>query len=160
MNEGAVAIDVPATAAHAGLVKHTNATAATSSDLLAGERYIALTTFTRDGTAKSVPVWPVDAGDGSIGFITSQQTWKVKRINHDCRVEVQPCDAKGRVREGTQAVCASAKIVVGAPFEALRSAVKAKYGYQLRFINVLHALPGRRTGHRNDCAVVISLDPT
>jgi PPOX class probable F420-dependent enzyme len=135
-------------------------TAASSADLLADERYIALTTFTRDGTPRSVPVWPVDAGDGRIGFITSRQTWKVKRINHDCRVEVQPCDAKGRVREGTQAVSASAQVVVGVPFEALRSTVKAKYGYQLRFIDFLHALPGRRTGHRNDCAVVISLDAT
>jgi PPOX class probable F420-dependent enzyme len=155
-----VAIDVPVSAAHAGLVKHTNATAATSSDLLADERYIALTTFTLDGTPKSVPVWPVDAGDGSIGFITSQQTWKVKRISNHSRVEVQPCDAKGRVREGTQALSASAQVVVGAPFEALQSKVTAKYGYQLRVINFLHALPGRRTGHRNDCAVVISLDPT
>jgi PPOX class probable F420-dependent enzyme len=158
MNGGAAAIDVPGSAAHAGLVKHSNATATTSSDLLADERYLALTTFTRDGTPKSVPVWPVDAGDGRIGFITSQQTWKVKRINNDHRVVVQPCDAKGRVRAGTQVISASAKVAVGAPFEALQSKVQAKYGYQLRFINFLHALPGKKTGHRNDCAVVISLD--
>jgi PPOX class probable F420-dependent enzyme len=160
MDRGAAAIDVPAPAAHAGLVKHTNATAPTSSDLLAGGRYIALTTFTRERTPKSIPVWPVDAGEGSIGFITSLQTWKVKRINNDSRVEVQPCDAKGRVREGTQAISGSAKVIVGPPFESLQSKVKAKYGYQLRLINFLHALPGRKTGHRNDCAIVISLDPS
>jgi PPOX class probable F420-dependent enzyme len=137
-----------------------NATARTPSTALADERYIALTTFTRDGSAKSTPVWPVDAGDGRIGFITSSQTWKVKRINNDSRVVVQPSDAKGRVREDTPALSGSAEMIVGSQFESLQRRVKAKYGVQLRIINMLHALPGRTTGHRNDCAVLITLDPT
>ncbi len=125
---------------------------------LAAERYLSLTTFTRNGTPRSTPVWPVDAGDGRIGFVTSSQTWKVKRINFDSRIEVQPSDARGRVREGTHAVSGAAEVKVGESFDAINRKVMAKYGYQLRLINVLHALPGRKTGYRNDCAVIVSLD--
>lgn len=142
----------------AGPMEHTKATATPSSTSLAEERYIALTTLTRDGTPKSVPVWPVDVGDGRIGFITSSQTWKVRRIINDSRVVVQPSDAAGRVREDTRAVPGSADVVHGAAFDSVHRKVKQKYGYQLRIINMLHAVPGRRTGHRNDCAVVIAFD--
>lgn len=159
MDDGDTAIDFPGKTPDAGHMEQLDTTATTTSTPLADERYIALTTFTRDGTAKSTPVWPVDAGGGRIGFITSSQTWKVKRIINDRRVVVRASDAKGRAREDTPAISGSAEIVVGAAFESLHRAVKAKYGVQLRIINMLHALPGRKTGHRNDCAVVISLDP-
>ena len=66
-----------------------------SLNALAAERYISLTTFTRNGTPKSTPVWPVDAGHGRIGFVTSSKTWKIKRITGDSHVLVQPSDAKG-----------------------------------------------------------------
>ena len=140
-------------------MEHDDAAAAASTRV-ADERYLSLTTFTRTGTPKATPVWPVDVGQGRVGFISSSHTWKVRRINANGRVSVQPCDAKGRVREGSQALSGSAEVVLGEGFETLHRKVQAKYGYQLRLINMLHALPGRRTGHRNDCAVVISLDPS
>jgi PPOX class probable F420-dependent enzyme len=160
MDCGAPAIDVRAPIPDARRMQDINAKATQQPTTLAGERYVALTTFTRDGTPKSTPVWPVDAGDGRIGFITSSQTWKVKRINNDSHVAVQPSDGKGRVREDTPAISGSAEVVLGDAFESLNRKVKAKYGFQLWVINILHALPGRKTGHRNDCAVVISLDTT
>ena len=125
---------------------------------LAAERYLSLTTFTRNGTPKSTPVWPVDAGNGRIGFVTSSRTWKVKRITTGSRVAVQPSDAKGRVHEGTHPVPGAAEVKVDETFDAINRRVKAKYGYQLWLINLLHALPGRKTGFRNDCAVIVSLD--
>ena len=129
-----------------------------SSTELAAARYAALTTFTRHGTAKQTPVWPVTMGDGRIGFITSSQTWKVRRISADHRVMLQPSDAKGRPCVDTVAVAGSAEVVLDEGFDAVRRKVKAKYGYQLWIIDLLHALPGRRTGHRNNCAVIVSFD--
>ena len=140
----------------AGRMRHINTTATNPSAQLAGERYIALTTFTRDGTTKRTVVWPVDAGDGRIGFITSSRTWKVKRINHDNHVMLQPSDARGRVRDDTRPVSGLAEVVVGEAFESLNRRVKSKYGYQLRIVNMVHALPGRATGYRNDCAIIVS----
>ncbi len=103
-------------------------------------------------------MWPVDAGAGRLGFVTLSQTWKAKRINNGSRVEVQPSDGKGRVLAGTRATSGSAELVFGEAFELLQCKVRAKYGYQLRIINMLHAIPGRRTGYRNDCAMIVSFD--
>ena len=74
-----------------------NPTPERSSAVMADERYIALITFRRDGTPKRTSVWPVDAGDGRIGFITSSKTWKAKRIGNNNRVAVQPfrCQRSG-----------------------------------------------------------------
>ncbi len=123
---------------------------------LAGERYMALTTYRSDGTPRSVPVWPVDAGGGRIGFVTSSRTWKVRRIMNNSAVEVQPSDARGRTKSDTEPIPATAQVVEGSEFERINARVKAKYGIQLRIINLFHALPGSRTGHRNDCAVILT----
>jgi len=120
---------------------------------LAEERYISLTTFKKDGTPKPMPVWAVDAGEGRLGFVTSSKTWKVKRIINNATVEVQPSDSRGKVKEGSEPIQGTAQIVEGQEFDRLYQLVKAKYGYQLKIINFMHALPGKRTGHANDRAV-------
>ncbi|VAW06318.1 hypothetical protein MNBD_ACTINO02-2915 [hydrothermal vent metagenome] len=125
---------------------------------LADERYVALTTFKKDGTPKPVPVWPVDAGDGRVGFITSSHTWKVKRMLNNANVQLQPSNARGQVKDGTEPVAGTAKVVNGATFEAMNKKVKKKYGYQLKIINFMHGIPGAKTGHANDRAVIITLD--
>ena len=125
---------------------------------LADEKYVALTTYKSDGTAKVVPVWPVDAGGGRVGFVTSSKTWKVKRLANNARIELQPSDSRGRVKKDSEPISGTAQVVEGAEFDVLSAKVKQKYGYQLRIINFFHALPGSRTGHRNDRAVIVTLD--
>ena len=125
---------------------------------LAKERYVALTTYRKDGTPKLAPVWPVDAGDGKVGFITSSETWKIKRLKNNSGVTLQASDSRGRLKDGTVAVSGAARVVAGSEFEAVKQAVKEKYGYQLRIINFMHALPGAKTGHPNDRAVIVTLD--
>jgi len=125
---------------------------------LADEKYVALTTFKKDGTPKQLPVWPVDAGEGRVGFVTSSQTWKVRRLANNPRVELQPSDGRGRVKNGTEPVSGTAEVLEGAEFEAMKAKVADKYGFQLKLINLIHSLPLRRTGSHNDRAVVITLD--
>ena len=68
-----------------------------SSAELAKKRFISITTFKRDGTAVSTPVWV--AGDsGSLLVISEADSWKVKRIRRDGHVRVAPCSARGAVR--------------------------------------------------------------
>ena len=136
---------------------HTQLTQTTVT-ALADEKYLALTTFKKDGTPKSVPVWPVDAGEGRVGFVTSSQTWKVKRLANDARVELVAADARGRVEEGAVRVSGVAEVVDGVEFDALNAKVAEKYGFQLTLINFLHSLPGRRTGHANDRAIIVTPD--
>ncbi len=62
---------------------------------LADERYVSITTFKRDGTPVSTPVWC--AGDnGSLLVFSEANSGKVKRIRHDPHVRVTPCSARGK----------------------------------------------------------------
>ncbi len=127
---------------------------------LADETYMAFTTFKKDGTPKPAPVWPVDAGDGRIGFITSSETWRVKRLANNNRVEMQPSDARGRIKEGTSPQSGTAEVVEGSGFDSIHSKVREKYGYKLTLINGVHSFQRliRRGGHANDRAVIVTLD--
>jgi PPOX class probable F420-dependent enzyme len=53
------------------------------------EKCVLLTTFKRDGTGVSTPVWWVDMGDGTFGFWTSSASGKAKRLAHTSRVTVR-----------------------------------------------------------------------
>ncbi len=126
---------------------------------LADERYILLTTFKRDGTPVATPVWAVKLDDGAIGFWTSSGSGKAKRLAHTERVTVQPCDARGRVKAGTTAVDATARLVAGSEFEAIRERVVAKYGFQTKITKALGTIAGVLRGKRipyGDRGVVIT----
>ncbi len=123
------------------------------------EKYVSLTTYKKDGSTKALPVWIADFGDGTIGFTTASSSYKVKRINNDPRVILQPSNARGEVKDGTDPVTGTAVVTTGADFEPYRAKVKAKYGYQYtlamtagRFMKLI----GRGSG--TDSAVVITLD--
>jgi PPOX class probable F420-dependent enzyme len=62
---------------------------------LAREPYISLTTFKRDGTAVSTPVW-VAGEDGQLLVWTAADSWKVRRIKRNGHVRVAPCNARGK----------------------------------------------------------------
>jgi PPOX class probable F420-dependent enzyme len=64
---------------------------------LGDEKYISLTTFKRDGTPVSTPVW-VAREDGRLLVWSAADTWKVKRIRRDAHVRVAPCSGMGKVR--------------------------------------------------------------
>lgn len=68
---------------------------------LAGEKYINLETYRRNGRGVRTPVWFVESssGDGSILYVrTSDDTGKYKRIRNNPSVQVAPCDMRGSVK--------------------------------------------------------------
>lgn len=123
------------------------------------EKYVALTTYKKDGSTKSLPVWITDFADGTIGFTTASSSYKIKRIANDNRVILQPSDAKGNVKDGTDAVTGTATVVTGDGFAKYEAMVKSKYGMQYRGIKALGkfmSLIGKGSG--TDAAVLITLD--
>jgi PPOX class probable F420-dependent enzyme len=68
---------------------------------LAGEKYISLTTFKRDGTPVATPVWGVSDDGRRLLVWTGASTWKVKRIRRDPHVRVAASDFKGKTRGET-----------------------------------------------------------
>jgi uncharacterized protein len=127
---------------------------------LADETYVSLTTYRRDGTPVTTPVWWVDLGDGKFGFWTSSVTGKVKRLNHTERVTVQPSNARGVVKPGTEAVEATARVVTGTELDLIKQRVVAKYGFQTKITKLVAKLTAATKGKRlpyADCGVVVTV---
>jgi hypothetical protein len=126
---------------------------------LGDEKYILLTTFRRDGTPVSTPVWSVSLDGGRIGFWTSSGSGKAKRLAHTERVTVTPCDARGRVKAGAAAVDATARLVTGAELEEIRKLIVSKYGVMTKFTKLIGTVIGVLRGKRipyGDRGVVVT----
>lgn len=107
-----------------------------------------LTTFRRDGTSVATPVWVTRYDDQSVAFWTSSGSGKAKRLAHTQRVTVQPSDARGRVKPGTEPVEATARVVSGEELEEIRKLVIAKYGFQTKLTKALGTIWGILRGKR------------
>ena len=128
---------------------------------LADEKYLLLTTFKRDGNAVATPVWAVALDDGKIGFWTSSGSGKAKRLGHTSKVTVQPCDARGKVKDGTSPAAGTARLVTGPELEGIRAKVVAKYGVMTKITKLLGTIGGfikRKKIPYGDRGVVITLD--
>jgi uncharacterized protein len=127
---------------------------------LGDERYMLFTTFRRDGTPVSSPVWVVPIGEDTVGFWTSSESGKAKRLAHTDRVTVQPCNGRGVVKPGTSPMDATAHLVVGAEFEEIRSKVVTKYGAMTKIAKWMGTAAGALKRNRipyGDRGVVVSL---
>lgn len=117
-------------------------------------RYLALTTYRRDGRPVTTPVWLVTL-EGKIYVFTSNSTGKAKRVRATGRVRFASCSMNGRRilgdwREGTGRVVHD---------EALRDralvALQRKYGWQLSVALLVYRLRGLYRER-----VVLELTPT
>ncbi|WP_235912157.1 PPOX class F420-dependent oxidoreductase [Ruania zhangjianzhongii] len=109
-----------------------------------GEDFYALTTFRRDGTAVSTPIWLAPAKGCWYAF-TAGRSGKVARLRRDPRVQVAPSDFHGEpagaASEGT------ARVLPDAQFRTAVRALTAKYGWKFRFFRLVSWLGrGRRRG--------------
>jgi PPOX class probable F420-dependent enzyme len=57
-------------------------------------KYLSLTTYRRDGTPVSTPVWFVEE-DGRVFVITAAHSYKAKRLRRNPAAMVAPCTARG-----------------------------------------------------------------
>lgn len=124
---------------------------------IAAEKYVRLTTFTKDGRRKHAPVWIAPLADGKLGFTTELDSWKVKRIGNNPVVELAPCNARGVVDDDAPTTEGTAVVLTEADAAPVQAAVETKYGFQVTLIgwlNKARALIGKAAGDR--CAVVIS----
>ncbi len=118
---------------------------------------VALTTFRRNGEPKTVPVGIVRFGD-DVAMTTGSETWKLKRLRNDTRVELQPCNGRGVVTEGSTKVTGHGRQATAAEFQEVLAIVKKKYGVQVSLMVLfgkLRKLMGK--GPMSDAAIVITL---
>src|SRR6266540_430127 len=103
---------------------------------LRGHRYMRLTTFRRNGTPVSTPVWFAEADDGTLFVMTPHNTGKLKRVRHNPNAEVAPCTPRGRALGSTTAGVVD---VVDDPHLAHRAgaALSKKYRWMKRGAELL-----------------------
>jgi PPOX class probable F420-dependent enzyme len=65
--------------------------------LFAGQKYISLETFKKNGQGVKTPVWFVLNNDALYAY-TEADSWKVKRIRNNPRVRVAACNIRGDVK--------------------------------------------------------------
>lgn len=92
---------------------------------LAKSEYILLTTFTKDGRPKPVPIWTAADGDRLL-VITEEKSWKVKRIRNTPRVTLATCTMRGRPT--SEAVEGTATILDKSHTAAVYDAIGQRYG--------------------------------
>lgn len=64
----------------------------------AGEKYINLETYRKNGQGVKTPVWFVENGDGILYVRTSDDAGKYKRIRNNPSVQIAPCDMRGGLK--------------------------------------------------------------
>jgi PPOX class probable F420-dependent enzyme len=104
-------------------------------------RYLSLATFRRDGSEVRTPVW-FAAADGRLYVFTAGASGKVKRLRRSSRARVAPCDARGRVR-GEWRDATARLVTEPASIERARAALRAKYGWRMRLLDLFSWLAGR-----------------
>ncbi|WP_405411089.1 PPOX class F420-dependent oxidoreductase [Streptomyces decoyicus] len=124
-------------------------------EAVARSPYVSLVTYRRNGTPVATPVWAVADGAELLVW-TRDDSWKVKRLRHDGRVTVTPCDVRGRIAEGAQAVEGTGRLLEGAAgLGRVRKAMARKYGLRFRLMDGFGALV--RGGKRPHVGISVTL---
>ena len=87
------------------------------------------------------PVW-FAAAEGALWVFTAGESGKVKRLRRSPQARIAPCDARGRVQGEWRD--ATARIVTErAAIGRAQAAMQAKYGWQIRLLDVFSRLARR-----------------
>ena len=121
---------------------------------LAEAQYILLTTFTKDGRPKPVPIWAAADGDRLL-VITEAKSWKVKRIRNTPRVTLATCTMGGRPT--SEAVEGTAAILDKSQTAAVYDAIGMRYGIVGKVFNFVSKLRG---GMQNNVGLELRVTAT
>jgi len=88
--------------------------------------YVSFTSYRKDGTPVSTPVWIAPNGD-DLYFFSDTGAFKVKRVRNNPAVTLQPCDVRGRIKDGAPLVTGLAEVLDHAETRRVRRIVNRKY---------------------------------
>jgi PPOX class probable F420-dependent enzyme len=121
---------------------------------LANEEFVSITTFKRDGTPVSTPVW-VAGENGNLLVISEADSWKVKRIRRDGHVRIAPCSARGAVRGDA----VEAEAVIDPETALVEQLLARKYGWIYRAYTRFSALSRKLRRQPAPTGVTIRITP-
>ena len=88
--------------------------------------YVSFTSYRKNATPVSTPVWIAPDGD-DLYFFSDTGAFKVERIRNNPAVTLQPCDVRGRVKNGAPVVAGLAEVLDHADTPRVRRIVNRKY---------------------------------
>jgi PPOX class probable F420-dependent enzyme len=121
---------------------------------IGAEKFVSLTTFKRDGSAVAGPMWIAPDGNDLVVW-TPADSWKVKRLRRDPRVQLSPSNRTGKVAPDAPALDATG-VVIDDPAQVaqVEARIKQKYGIEFRVITMVEAVLAR--GRKPRVAIRIS----
>ena len=120
-------------------------------------RFVALSTFKRDGTPVSTPVW-ITGSNGTYAFTTGHDAWKTKRLTNNPKLTLQVSDLRGRVTPNTRVYQGTGVVDTTSDSVAeVELALKAKYSWQFELTQVADALKTRFSKSEKQRPVAIRL---
>jgi hypothetical protein len=108
----------------------------------AGQPYLNLESYRRDGRGVRTPLWFAEDG-GALYTSTPAGSWKVKRIRRNPRVRIVPSTLSGNPLG--EWVEATARLEEGPAAARTQELLIQKYGWQKKLINFFARLAGRKS---------------
>jgi PPOX class probable F420-dependent enzyme len=110
-------------------------------------RYLSVTSFKRDGTGVTTPVWFVSDGRRLLA-LTDLHSAKVRRIRRNPRVLIASCRADGRLR--SEPVPARVEVLTATPdLERVQRLLIERYKISYRIVMLIYRLGRRLRGQRS-----------
>jgi PPOX class probable F420-dependent enzyme len=104
-------------------------------------RYIALTTYRRDGRPVTTPVWAAPL-NGNLYVVTARSTGKVRRLRATDRVRFAPSNMNGRRILGAWHEGSGRVVEDERRRDEALAALRRKYGWQMSLAMLINRLRG------------------
>jgi PPOX class probable F420-dependent enzyme len=127
------------------------------TEALTQEKYLSLTTYRRDGSPASTPVWFV-IEEGRLFVWTSASSWKAKRLRRDPRARIAACDFRGNVHG--PAWNATARFLSESDGEHVQRLLLAKYPIARRLLAWFTAVLRKAQRAPRERAAYLEILPT
>lgn len=111
---------------------------------LAESRYALLRSYRRDGTPVDTPIW--FSLDGNRLVFRTKIGPKTKRVAAQPRVQLRPCDHRGRAGENAPVFAGTARLLDGPAAQDANRALNRRYGWQYNVIPLIK-VPGVTNVH-------------
>jgi PPOX class probable F420-dependent enzyme len=121
-------------------------------------KYVSFTTYKKDGTAVSLPVWVVPF-EGGYAFTTDHDAFKVKRVRRDSRATLAVSTFKGLVAANATVHQGTAVVLDAADSKRVADLVRKKYWFLYLAIIANSWLKRifRKASHAGDLAIKVTL---
>ena len=100
-------------------------------------KYLSITSYRRDGSEVSTPVWFVAEGDRLL-VMTDSRSGKAKRIRRNPYVTVAPCSARGKPE--AEPMPAHAEVLPSSEVDRVQQLIAHKYRFDLLFVRPIRAI--------------------